>query len=103
MLTGHLLRGFTQFERVFAHCTLRGIRRKQLVGDRDVRQPLHRLLRSRWGAIAVRIVLGKVLDQLLKARPEEVVTVGDARKPKRSAGVAGLNHQLKVSTAASGS
>jgi len=44
-----------------------------------------------------------VLDQLLKARPEEVVAVGDSGKPERSAGVPGLNHKLKVAAAATGS
>jgi len=100
MLTGDLLRGLAELEGVFANGALRGIRRQQLLGDGDVRQALDGGLGGRRGAVAVRIVLGEVLDQLLEARPEEVVAVGDAGEAEDSAGVAGLDHELEVAAPA---
>lgn len=75
VLTRHLLRLLADLESVLTDSALGigRIRGEQLIGDVNTRESLDGRLGSRRGAVAVGIVLGQLLYELLEAGADEVI------------------------------
>lgn len=73
VLAGHLLRLGPELERLHADGALRGVGCEEMVGDGDGGEGLDGRLGGRGGAVAVRVVVSELLDELLEAGADEVV------------------------------
>ena len=74
VLARHLLHLQSLVEFILANRALVMLRVQQLIIDGHRREILNGILRRRRGTVTIRIVLGELLNQLLKAGTEEVIS-----------------------------
>lgn len=97
MFARHLLDFHTALKVIFTDGALSEIRTQQPVINRYAGKRLDCGLRRRWRAIAVRIILGQLLDQLFESGTDEVIAeVGREPRPRLRRVIA--DDELDIST-----